>query len=305
MTAADECIAVTGAFSYTGKYIAGRLLGQGYRVVTLTGHPQRPDPFAGRVAVQPLDFDDADQLRASLQGVTTFINTYWVRFTKGATSFERAVANTGALLQAARQAGVQRFVHISITNPSLDSTLPYFNGKARVEAMIRDSGLSWAILRPTVVFGREDILINNIAYLVRRFPVFAVPGDGSYQLQPIFADDLAELAVTAAAGNENEVIDAAGPETMTFSELVRTIAAVLGRRVRIVHSPPLLALVAAKLMGLFLGDVMLTRDEVRGLMANLLISPDEPRGRTRLSDWLRDNAATIGTTYASELKRHY
>jgi NADH dehydrogenase len=301
----SKLMAVTGAFSYTGKYIAGRLLDRGHRVLTLTGHPDRPDPFAGRVAALPLAFDDPDSLSRSLHGVSTLFNTYWVRFCKGKTTFAQAVANTGVLVEAAERAGVERIIHVSITNPTADSPLPYFNGKAQVEARIKESRLSWAILRPTVVFGTEDILINNIAYLLRRYPVFAVPGNGSYRLQPIFAGDLAELAVDAADRNDSLVADAAGPETFTFDELVRLIATTIGRHSKIIHTPPLLALAAAKLLGLLVGDVVLTSDEVRGLAADLLISSEPPAGSTRLSDWLQSNAATVGSRYASELQRHY
>ena len=88
-------------------------------------------------------------------------------------------------------------MHISITNPSLDSPLPYFRGKAILEKEIRASGISHAIVRPTVLFGKEDILINNITYLLRRLPVFAIPGSGDYRLQPIYVEDLAEIAVEA------------------------------------------------------------------------------------------------------------
>jgi NADH dehydrogenase len=301
----SKLMAVTGAFSYTGKYIAARLLERGHQVITITGHPDHPDPFAGQVAAHPLAFDDPDSLSRSLQGASTLINTYWVRFCKGRTTFARAVANTGVLIDAAERAGVERIVHVSITNPSADSPLPYFNGKAQVEARIKSSRLSWAILRPTVVFGSEDILINNIAYLLRRYPVFAVPGNGGYRLQPIFAGDLAELAADAADSSESFVADAAGPETFTFDELVRLIAANIGRRSRIIHTPPLLALTAAKLLGLLVGDVVLTSDEVRGLMADLLISSEPAAGRTRLSEWLQANVATVGSRYASELERHY
>ncbi len=196
-------VAVTGAFSYSGKYITRRLLERGEEVVTLTGHPNRPDPFAGNVKVYPLDFENETELVASLQGVHTFYNTYWVRFDRGQNTQPRAVENTRKLVQAAVQAGVQRIVHISITNPSAESHLPYFWGKAANERAVMESGLSYAILRPTVLFGAEDILINNIAWLLRRFPFFAIPGNGSYRLQPVFVDDLAKLALDVGYAQDN------------------------------------------------------------------------------------------------------
>ena len=298
-------IAVTGAFSYSGKYITRRLLARGEEVITLTGHPNRTDPFAGKVKTYPLDFQDEAGLIASLQGVHTFYNTYWVRFDRGQNTQPRAVENTRKLVGAAVKAGVQRIVHISITNPSPDSHLPYFWGKAANEQAVIESGLSYAILRPTVLFGAEDILINNIAWLLRRFPVFAIPGDGSYRLQPVFVDDLAELAVDVGYAKDNILWDAVGPDIFTFEEMVRLIGQTLGRSPSLLHVPPRLALSAAQFLSLFVGDVLLTPEEVDGLMAGLLVSSEPPRCQTHLSDWLEENKEKVGKKYASELKRHY
>lgn len=296
--------AVTGAFSYTGKYIAKRLLAQGDEVITLTGHPQRPDPFGGKVKAFALDFDEAGMAR-SLEGVETLYNTYWVRFDKGANTQPQAVENTRRLVNAAKLAGVRRVVHISITNPSADSHLPYFWGKAANEKAVKDSGMSYAILRPTVLFGAEDVLINNIAWLLRHFPLFGQIGDGKYQIQPVFVDDVAGLAVQAGARSDNLVWDAVGPDIFSFDEMVRLIEEKIGHIRPILHFPPRLALSAAQLISVFVGDVVLTPEEVDGLMAGLLISAEPARGTTRLADWLEANREAVGAKYASELARHY
>jgi NADH dehydrogenase len=296
---------VTGAFSCTGKYIARRLLATGRKVKTLTGHPNRPDPFEGKVSVAPLDFSRPEELASNLHGAGTLYNTYWIRFAHGSLTYPDAVANSQALFRAARAAGVRRIVHVSIANPSLDSPLPYYSGKARVEEALVASGLSYAILRPTVIFGDEDILINNIAWLVRRFPVFAIPGKGGYRLQPIFVEDFSELAVRAGFGGENTVADAVGPETYTFEDLVQLVASAVGRRARFVHMNPWLVHAACSLLSVPLRDVLLTREEIEGLMADLLVSRQAPAGRTRLNDWLFRNSSRVGTSYASELERHY
>lgn len=298
-------IAVTGAFSYSGKYITRRLLAHGEEVITLTGHPNRPDPFEGKVKAFPLNFHDESDLASSLQGVHTFYNTYWVRFDRGENTQPHAVENTRKLVQAAVRAGVQRIVHISITNPSPDSDLPYFWGKAANERAVIESGIPYAILRPTVLFGTEDILINNIAWLLRRFPFFAIPGDGSYRLQPVFVDDLAKLAVYVGYAQDNILWDAVGPDVFTFEELVRLIGQTLGLRRGLLHVPPRLALATAQFLSTFVGDVLLTPEEVDGLMAGLLVSNEPPRCKTRLGDWLEANKDSVGVHYASELERHY
>jgi NADH dehydrogenase len=297
--------AVTGAFSYTGKYITRLLLAQGREVLTLTGHPDRPNEFGGRVKALPYQFDQPDRLAKSLEGVDTLYNTYWVRFDHGATTFAMAVRNTQALFGAAKQAGVRRIVHTSITNPALDSPLPYFRGKAQLEKDLQESGLSYAILRPTVLFGCEDILINNIAYLLRRFPFFAIPGDGEYRLQPVFVEDYARLAVQAGAGEEDCILDAVGPDIFTFNQMVALIAESLGQRPRLLHLPPSIVLPLSRIIGWWMSDVTLTWDEYHGLSAGLLISGQAPTGHTRLEDWLKKNAGRVGEKYASELARHY
>ncbi len=305
MNTQEKHHAVTGAFGYTGRYIARHLLAEGQRVLTITGHPNRPNPFGDRVQAYPFHFDHPTALAESLKGVEVLYNTYWVRFSHGDTTFEKAVRNTKTLIDAAKTAGVRRFVHVSITNPALDSTLPYFHGKAELEHYLQNSGLSYAILRPTVVFGKEDILLNNIAYLLRRFPVFVMPGSGAYQLQPIFVEDLAKLAVREGARNENVIVDAIGPETFTFADLVRTIHAQIGSRARVVSLPPGLALFLSRLVGMLVNDVVLTRDEVVGLMDNLLVTNSPPVGKTRFSEWAKENVQFLGAQYASELERHY
>jgi NADH dehydrogenase len=297
--------AVTGAFSYTGSYIARRLLDLGHRVTTLTGHPDRPDPFDGRVQAAPYNFHRPDELAGSLRGATALFNTYLIRFPVGRLTYEKAVANSRILFEAARQAGVRRLVHISVTNPSEGSHLPYYRGKASVEQAVMQSGLSYAIVRPTLIFGLGDILINNIAWLLRNFPIFPIPGSGDYRLQPISAEDVAQVAVEAAQQEENLILDAAGPETYTFTEMVHLIRDAVVGRAHVVHLRPGLALALASLVGWLVVDELLTRDELDGLMANLLVSDSPPAGTKRLDEWLYEHANEVGARYASEMKRHF
>jgi uncharacterized protein YbjT (DUF2867 family) len=298
-------VTITGAFSYTGKYVARLLLDRGYSVRTLTGHPGRKNPFGEVVEVFPYNFDRPEELRKSLLGTSTLINTYWVRFPLAEATFAAAVQNTGTLIEAAKSAGVRRIVHVSIANSSADSSLGYYRGKAELEQVVIDSGLAYTIVRPTVIFGDEDILINNIAWFVRRFPVFGIPGDGRYRIRPIYVEDMARLMAEAVAAGGNAMIDAVGPETYTFEELVRLIARSIGRSVRIVHVPASFAYLATLVAGWFLGDVVLTWEEYRGLMGNLLAPEGPASGSTRLSEWLAAQKELVGMRYASEVARHY
>jgi len=295
--------AVTGAFGYSGRYIARRLLRRGRRVLTLTNSRPAEDPFGGKVRVLPLDFERTGELTRSLEGVDVLYNTYWVRFTQRGFSHAKAVENTRRLFRAAAEAGVRRIVHVSITNPSEDCPLEYFSGKARLEGELKASGISYGILRPTVLFGREDILINNVAWMLRRFPVFALFGDGAYRLQPIFVGDLADLAVSEGERARNVVVDAIGPETFTYRELVRTIGEAVGCPRPLVSLPPWMVHVVGVVMGGLLRDVVVTRDEIRGLMEERLYVQSAPTGATVLSEWARTHGAYLGRRYSSELAR--
>ena len=299
----EKMHAVTGAFGYSGKYIARRLLDRGRRVMTLTNSFERANPFGDKVRARPFHFDEPVKLRESLEGVSVLYNTYWVRFNHKTFTHADAVRNTIVMFEAAKRAGVERIVHVSITNPSETSHLEYFSGKARLETALKETGVSYAILRPTVLFGKEDILINNIAWALRRLPVFGAFGDGKYRIQPIYVDDLAELAVEYGEGRENVTVDAIGPETFTFRELVARIGEIIGKRRPIISVPPWFGYVVGVLLGKMVNDVLVTREEIDGLMADLLCTDSPPAAKTKLTDWATEHAEILGKQYASELAR--
>lgn len=307
MTASDTSLdLVTGAFSYSGAHIAQRLLQSGREVRTLTFHPGRDHPLRDRVHAVPYRFDDAIELGRALEGVTTLYNTYWVRFEYGTATFAAAAANSRALFFAARRAGVRRIVHLSIANPSVDSPLAYYRGKALVERSLAEVGVPFSIVRPTWIFGGgPEILANNIAWILRHLPLFAIPGDGSYDVQPVHVDDLARICLDAAAAENDLIIDAAGPETMSFAQLVYAVRRATGSHAPIVGVPPIAMAAAARVLGRLLGDVVLTTDEITGLTAGLLVSHQPPLGRIAFTDWLDDHRGSIGRSYAHELRRHF
>lgn len=295
--------AVTGAFGYTGARIARRLMEAGHPVRTLTNSPQRDHPFGDAIEVFPLAFGDHEQLVESLRGCEVLYNTYWVRFNHRLFTHAEAVTNTRSLFAAAKEAGVERVVHVSITNPSESSPFEYFRGKAQLERALIESGLSHAILRPAVLFGGADILVNNIAWVLRRLPVFGVFGDGQYRLQPVHVDDFADLAVRYAGRRDDVVIDGIGPETFTYRQLVETIGRIIGVKRRVLSVAPGVGLGIAGVLGRLSGDVMLTRAEIGALMAGLLCTDSPPAGLTRLTDWALAHRDDLGRRYASELAR--
>ncbi len=294
---------VTGAFGYSGRYIARRLIDSGEKVRTLTNSKTHGANQAGNIEVHPLDFTNKRKLVKSLSGGSVLYNTYWIRFNHRKFKQADAIRNTMLLFDAAKEAGIHRVVHVSITNPSLDSPLEYFRGKAQLEQTLVDSGISYAILRPTVLFGKEDILINNIAWMLRKFPVFGVFGRGDYKLQPIHVDDLAKLAVEQGKLTENKIIDAIGPETFTYRDLVRAIGQSIEKPRPMISIPPLAGYLSGWIIGKIVGDVIVTRPEIAGLMSNLLFTNSPPAGKIKLTKWLKQNNKALGFIYANELKR--
>lgn len=295
-----ELDVVTGAFSYTGRHIAEELLARGRRVRTLTRRPDPTHPLASRIEAAPLTFDD--RLVQSLSGADTLYNTYWVRLERGPTTFDRAVANTAILFEAAKSAGIRRIVHVTVANPDVTSPFPYFRGKAQTEEALRRTGLSHAIVRPTLHFGLDDILVNNIAWGLRHVPFYLVPGDEEYEVQPVSVRDTPSICVEAGHRTDDVVLDAAGPDRWTYEDFVRRA---VHSRARIGHSSTRLALAAARVAGLLLRDVVVTPHELEALEAGLLVSHEPTLGTQRFEPWLADNADVLGRHYTSELARNF
>lgn len=301
-------VAVTGPWGYSGRAITRLLLDAGHEVIGLTNHPPAVDNlFEGQVQACPFCFDDPDKLQRTLSDCDVLINTYWIRFDHREPGLEfthsTAVRNTETLFAAAKAAGIRRVIHTSITRPGLDTPWPYFQGKAHLEEVLKTSGLSYAILRPAVFFGGEDILVNNLAYMLRRLPVFGIPGDGSYHVRPIHVKDMARLVVRSAAREDSFTMDAVGPENYTYRELVTMIARELDLHRLILPMPPAVVLATAKLFSRFLDDVLLTREEIEAMMNDHLGSDSPAAGSTRLSRWVRARRTILGHHYHSELAR--
>jgi NADH dehydrogenase len=300
---------VTGAFGYTGSRIAERLLEAGRDVVTLTRRERTAHPLEGRVRRLPYLFDD-ESLRAALGGIDTVYVTYWMRFPRGRSTWDEMVGNIARLSTSARDAGLRRLVYISVSNARADAATAYFRAKAAAEERVRAAAagpsLSVAIVRPTLLYGPGDILINNMAWTLRRLPLFGIPGDGRYRVQPVLVDDVADLCVRVGATDEAVEMDAAGPETLTFNELVASVRRAVGSHALSAHMPAPAVLATTRLLGLIVRDVVLTRDEITELTNSYLVS-ESSRGTTptRFSEWIHAHGGEIGRRWSSELERNF
>ena len=202
-----------------------------------------------------------------------------------------------------RRAGVEKIVHVSVSCADRADDLPYFRGKHRIEEWLASSGLDHAIVRPTLVFGPNDILVNNIAWILRRFPLFCDPGWGRVpRAARLAARHRPHLRRRSRAARPSTP---RGRRRMTLRELVAALAR-RDRREGAAHRRPARADHAAHAAGgRLLRDVIVTRDELAGLSRSLLISGEEPLGRDRFTEWVPAHAATLGRSYVSELKRNF
>lgn len=295
---------VTGAFSYSGAAIAREIVWTGHQVRTLTGHPGRA-PAGTKIDVRPLDFADPDALTRDLTGAHTLYCTYWVRFPHGDVTHETAVRNSRVLFEAAARAGIARIVHVSITHADPASPYPYFRGKGEVEGHLKAVGIPYAIVRPAILFGGDGVLLNNIAWLLRHVPVFAIGGRGDYRIRPIHVDDLAALCADLGSKSENVTVDAVGPQSVTFREMVTAIRTATGGHAIIVPAPGRLIPPMSAVLGAALRDVLLTREEYQAMAAGLADSSEPATGKTVLTDWIAAHGTELGRRYTSELDRHY
>ena len=296
---------MTGAFGYTGRWIAHQLLDEGKRVRTLTNAVGRDDPFDGQVEVHPLDFQNREALVESLRGADVLYNTYWVRYNHHSKQFDHEIAtdNCRLIFEAAIEAGVRRVVFFSVAHPEQAPKWSYFRGKVITENTLRDCGISHAIVRPTVLFGGgRNVLVNNIAWMLRYIPVFGLFGWGNYSIQPIHVRDVARIAIELGARDDDITRDVAGPETFIYKDFIKLIARSMGVRRLLVPMPAIVAWLAGRVMGLFLRDMIITRAEIRGLMQGLVASEEEPLGEISFSEWVAEKGPELGRHYHNDLE---
>lgn len=300
---------VTGAFGNAGSAIAAVLAAGGRQVRTLTGHPPaakidgRSTTGTADVEVRPFTWDDPAELTRSFEGVSTFYNTYWMRQGDGHGSYDLAVERCLALISAAEAAGVERIVHISVAHPSATSPYPYFRGKARVEDRLSSGSVPSAVVRPTLIFGGDSVLLNNLAWILRRVPVFAVPGTGRYRVRPVHVDDIARICVEAGQRTVSEVIDAVGPDRPTYAEMVRHVRDAVGGRAVILGAPTPVVLAGGRVLGAVLRDDVINRDELVSTVEGLADTDGPSTGTISYRRWLADHAAELGQTYINERRR--
>ncbi|HUL48457.1 MAG TPA: complex I NDUFA9 subunit family protein [Gemmatimonadales bacterium] len=244
-------VAVTGGTGFVGRHIVQHLVSLGHTVRALVRDPRRlPPPFAATPALEivPGDLSDVRALAGLVQGMNAVIHLVGIIAEHGRATFEAVhVRGTAAAVEAAQNAGVPRFVHMSAIGPRPDrSATAYHRSKWEGEEIVRRSGIGHAILRPTIINGPESEPIGRLVRLHRYLPLVPVFGDGSFPLQPIWIGDVAQAFARAA--NQAEIrgtFEIGGPAVIAFEAFVRTIGQVSGHPRPLVHLPlPLVRLMA-------------------------------------------------------------
>lgn len=239
-------VLVAGGSGFIGSHIVRKLLQKGHKVIIMSRSPARARAGApAGVEVRQGDVADAESLRKAMTGVDTVINA--VQFPnhpvenprKGYTYWKVDAEGTTRQVEAARAAGVKRFVYLGGAGTREGQTAPWFRAKLAAEKAVRESGLAWTIFRPSWVYGPEDRSLNKFVAFARFLPFIPVIGSGKTRVQPVFVDDLAE-AVAQSIGLEKaagQVYEIGGPQELTMDEIIRTMLRVMGKRRPLLHHP--------------------------------------------------------------------
>jgi len=270
-TGAPRLLVVGGTGGLVGRSVLPEFMSR-YEIRSLHRHPVAAEG-AARVEWVPVDVGRIQDWRPFLEDVDVVLNLAWYRY-GNATRFRHLAEGLERLVEAARVAGTGRFLQVSVppAPDRLERTLPYLAYKRRVDRAIAASGLSYRIVRPTMLFGAGDRLLGTMLRLMDRYPVFPMFGDGQYHVSPVAASDLARILRLEAAGDGSGTIDVGGPERYRYCDLTDLMFSYLGKRPRYWHLSPRSSVALAQLVQ-DLGSSLLYSYEVEWLLSDLLGPP--------------------------------
>jgi uncharacterized protein YbjT (DUF2867 family) len=251
-------ILVSGGTGFVGSAVVKYLLNRHEEVAVLGRDATKIySVFADLVQARQADVRDRPSLEAAMQGVDVVINA--VQFPtspievprKGWTFRETDYEGTVNQVEAAKAAGVRRFVYVSGVGAGPEAQKHWFRYKYEAEQHLRQSGLEWAIVRPTWAFGPDDRALNRLIGFTKFLPVLPLFGDGTQAMQPVFVDDVGEVVAEAARRPEaaNQLFELGGPEVMSMNDVLNTAMDVAGRKRPILHQP----MVVGKVLGTLAG----------------------------------------------------
>ena len=234
-------VLVTGATGFLGRRVVRELLKRGHEVRCLVHTPGRERMFPHRdIEVQYGSIGDPTALKSAFYDAESVIHLVGVIRPTRRNSFDTVHREgTANVLAAAKQAGANHFLHVSVIGAANDQTYPYLYTKWLGEQEVIKSGMHFTIFRPSMLFGEGDEFINALAGMVRLFPIVPVIGSGKSRLQPLAADDLARcIAITLGREDlKGRTIDLGGSERLNYNELVTEVAKAMGKRRLRFHLP--------------------------------------------------------------------
>lgn len=249
-------ILVTGGTGFVGSAVVRELLRRGEKVAVLSRSAAHVrECFGDDVEARQGDVRDPESLAPAMRGIdvvvssVTFPNMPIEKRSKGWTFEEVDLKGTRHQVDAAKAAGVRRFVYVSGVGAARDSDRHWFRYKWEAEQYLRDSGVEWVIVRPTWVYGPGDVSLNRFLGFGKALPFIPMFGDGKQLMQPVFIDDAGR--VIADSGTRPEaakcLFELGGPEVMTMDEVVQAALDLMGRKRRILHQPASVGKVAGAL----------------------------------------------------------
>lgn len=267
-------VVLVGGTGFVGRAIANRLGEAGVNVIVPTRHRSRASHILLLPTVEVVDADvhDPATLERLFAGADAVVSLVGVLHSRSGEPYGPGFARAHVelpkkIVAACRQAGVKRLVHISALGASADGPSEYQRSKAAGEAAIRSTGadLDWVILRPSVIFGRDDRFLNMFARLAAVFPVLPLAGADA-RFQPVYVEDVAEVVwrslITADAAGQS--FDVAGPSVYTLRQLVEYVSALIGKPRRVIGLPESLGMIQARLLELAPQPLM-SRDNLRSM----------------------------------------
>jgi uncharacterized protein YbjT (DUF2867 family) len=239
-------VVVTGGTGFIGREVVSRLLEEGgVEVAVTTRYPERPDPWEGRVRKIQAFAGDTISLGKAFTGADTVVHA--IQFpnapvedpAKGRTYMEVDGRGTEAAVGVARKLGVRRFVYLSGAGAGKGLAQPWFKAKDIAERAVRESGMEYAIVRPSWIYGPGDHSMNRFIWFCRHLPLVPVIGDGRTPVYPAYVKDVARALVDLVRREDarDTVLEIGGPQRLTMDDVIRTIQEVLGRRRPLVHHP--------------------------------------------------------------------
>ncbi len=273
-------VLVTGGSGFVGNWVVAELLARGHQVrALLRPGSEKKLRAAAQVEVVSGEVMSPETVARAAAGCEAAIHLIGIirEFPGRGITFERLhYEATVTVLEAARAAGVWRYLQMSALGARPAPADPYHITNHRADEYVRLSGLAYTIFRPSVIYGPEDQSLNLFARQLRRFPLFPVIGDGRYQMQPVPVWTVAQAFARALElpDTENRLYEVGGPEPLTFNEIINTLAAVLGRRVVKIHLPVWTMRLAAGMFGRF-AWFPLTSGQLRMLLEGSTCDPTD------------------------------